>query len=735
MQRVLRQSRQSGTLNLTSRDLTHVPAEVLFPLKHLEADEKHWECIDLYKLDLSYNQLRSLPEALRELAGLKWLKVKDNQLTRLPASLGSLQLLVYLDVSDNRLNDVPEFVGDLLLLRELCVTSNTISTLPSSLGRLEHLETLRLDNNHLTSLPEAIGRLTKLRVLTAQSNQLASLPSSFANLSSLSSLDLSKNNLGATVVVLDKMAQLEFVDLRNNGLSAFPSLPTTTRLDHLLLGNNKLTSIDNASLRRVASSLTVLNIHDNQLAALSADLMSQFAKLKTLDLSNNNLSDLPYVLGHLGSLNHILVEGNPLRSIRFSVLTGGHQALKSYLRGRGPAAAAESSVDVTESLSEVDADPAARSTRAMPDDSLLHAFEAGTLDLTKKQLAHVPVIDVDHICATLVHLNLSRNLLTELPAHMGSLMALQTLTAEENLITRIDPSIGALPRLQFLRLKRNRLNEKAIAAMLSPATEAVSMLKELDLRNNAFTHVPHVVVELPVLDTLLLSFNKITTLDGVAWAQAQKLSVVAFSDNKLTSLGSIHEAKHLTSLSLENNNLLHIPPELGLCEHLRALVITGNPQRRIRFTIQQKGSDAVLQCLRDQLGVTAPVPVANAENVPPPNRAVSQRNISHPRPAAGHESSAPAPRTTGPRTSITPPQRTQHLAPVARSSVAPTAKRKLDAEPATDMAQLLAKIHELEVQVEECSLSNAKRYAVKKELAMLRSRKIREDRKAASHTA
>ncbi|EQC37062.1 hypothetical protein SDRG_05289 [Saprolegnia diclina VS20] len=729
MQRVLRQSRQSGTLNLTSRDLTHVPAEVLFPLKHLEADEKHWECIDLYKLDLSYNQLRSLPEALRELAGLKWLKVKDNQLTRLPASLGSLQLLVYLDVSDNRLNDVPEFVGDLLQLRELCVTSNTISSLPSSLGRLEHLETLRLDNNQLTSLPEAIGHLTKLRVLNAQSNQLASLPASFANLLSLSSLDLSKNNLGATVVVLDKMAQLEFADLRNNGLSAFPSLPTTTRLDHLLLGNNKLTSIDDASLARVATSLTVLNIHDNQLNALSADLMSQFAKLKTLDLSNNNLSDLPYVLGHIGSLNHILVEGNPLRSIRFSVLTGGHQALKSYLRGRGPAAATES-VDVAESLSETKSDPAARSTRAMTDDSLLHAFEAGTLDLTKQQLTQVPVIDVDHICATLVHLNLSRNLLTELPAHMGSLMALQTLTAEENLITRIDPSIGALPRLQFLRLKRNRLNEKAIAAMLPPTTEVVSMLKELDLRNNAFTHVPPMVVELPVLDTLLLSFNKISTLDGVEWAQAQKLSVVAFSDNKLTSLGSIHEAKHLTSLSLENNNLMHIPPELGLCEHLRALVITGNPQRRIRFTIQQKGSDAVLQCLRDQLGVTAPVPVANAENVPPPNRTLSQRNAGHPRPAAGHESSAPAPRTTGPRTSITPPQRPQQVAPVGRSSAAPPAKRKLDAEPATDMAQLVAKIHELEVQVEECSLSNAKRYAVKKELAMLRSRKIREDRKA-----
>ncbi|OQR95987.1 hypothetical protein ACHHYP_17380 [Achlya hypogyna] len=693
MQRVLRQSRQTGTLNLTSRELTHVPAEVLFPLKHLQPDEKHWECQDLYKLDLSYNELHALPDALRELAGLKWLKVKDNKLVRLPASLGTLHLLVYLDLSDNRLTEVPDFVGNLQQLRELCVSNNSIAALPSSVGRLEHLETLRVNNNQLTSLPDSLGDATKLHVLAAQGNRLTSLPASFANLTQLITLDLSKNALGATVVALDRMALLQFVDLRSNALTAFPSLPVaSTKLDHLLLGQNKLTAIDATSLERVAASLTVLNIHDNQIATLPGTLMQQLVKLKTLDATNNSLTDLPYVLGHLTALNHLLVEGNPLRAIRFSVLTGGHQALKAYLRSRGPAPGSRTNADVAdvaEPLAELDVSDKQA-------DSLLHAFESGTLDISKKHLARVPVIDADHICTTLVHLNLSRNVLTELPAHLGSLLALQTLTAEENLLTSIHPSIGGLPRLQYLRLKRNRLNERAIAAMFSVTTAHVSMLKELDVRNNAFMQVPPVVVELPVLDTLLLSYNKLTTLDGVAWGSAEKLSVAAFSDNKLTSLGTIYEAKHLTSLSVENNNLLHIPLELGRCPHLRALVISGNPQRRIRFTVQQKGSDAVIQCLRDQLGVdTAPAPVVAARAPIAPARAADE-----------------------------------NAAPVHHN----VAKRKLDPEPTpatgTDMAQLVEKIAELEAQVDDCSLSNAKRYAVKKELAKMRSLKIREDRKA-----
>ncbi|OQS04672.1 hypothetical protein THRCLA_03115 [Thraustotheca clavata] len=680
MQRILRKSRQTGTLNLTSRELTHVPAEVLYPLKYLEADEKHWECVDLHKLDLSYNELHELPEAIQELAGLKWLKVKDNQLTRLPSTFGHLQQLVFLDLSGNRLSEAAEFIVNLTQLRELCLSSNEITTLPSNIGQLEYLETLRVDKNQLSGLPASIGQAKKLRVLAAQENQLTSLPESFAELSAMSTLDLSKNQLGDTLVVLDKMHQLQFVDLRNNHLTQFPSLPLVSQLDHLLLGNNKLTTIDEASFGRVVSTLTVLNIHNNQLSVLQANVMQQFQKLKTLDVSNNNLTDLPYVLGHLTTLNHIMVEGNPLRTIRFSVLTGGHQALKSFLRARGPAPSGPS-MEFDEPEPEPRQSLMKQASKQQADESLIHAFEAGTLDLSKKQLARVPTIDVEHICSTLVHLNLSRNLLTELPASLGNLIALQTLTAEENMISKIHSNVGKLPRLQHLRLKRNRLNEESLTAMFNGAVLQMSMIKELDLKNNSFVRVPAVVVELPVLDTLLLSYNRLTNLENIDWSRATKLSVCSFSDNKLTSLGTLYEAVHLTSLSIENNNLLH----LGALSAPSAVVPAAAPAPVAKSTsFRQNGP----------MRRTSPVRTENTSSF--------QRNVQL-------NQSSPTYQPAKRKLEITPPP-----APVATTVAAAAA-------PAVDIEQLMSKILQLEVQIDDCSLSNAKRYAIKKELAKLRS--------------
>lgn len=59
--------------------------------------------------------------------------------------------------------------------------------------------------------------------------------------------------------------------------------------------------------------------------------------LTVLDVSNNELSRLPPELGKLqDTLRTLLVEGNPLRSIRRNVLMGGTAALLEYLSTRIP---------------------------------------------------------------------------------------------------------------------------------------------------------------------------------------------------------------------------------------------------------------------------------------------------------------------------------------------------------------------------------------------------------------
>ena len=50
--------------------------------------------------------------------------------------------------------------------------------------------------------------------------------------------------------------------------------------------------------------------------------------------SNNQLRDVPPELGHLTTLNSLLLDGNPIKSIRRTLLTGGTPALLKYLRSR-----------------------------------------------------------------------------------------------------------------------------------------------------------------------------------------------------------------------------------------------------------------------------------------------------------------------------------------------------------------------------------------------------------------
>ena len=57
-------------------------------------------------------------------------------------------------------------------------------------------------------------------------------------------------------------------------------------------------------------------------------------QLKTLTLSNNNLSDLNPKLSLLDSLQRLTLEGNPLRSIKPTMRTKGAVEIKKFLKMR-----------------------------------------------------------------------------------------------------------------------------------------------------------------------------------------------------------------------------------------------------------------------------------------------------------------------------------------------------------------------------------------------------------------
>lgn len=126
-------------------------------------------------LDLSGNQLTSLPPEFAQLQKLKILFCSNNPFRSLPAVLGQCRQLSMVGFKANQIEDVPaESLPP--LLRWLILTDNQLSALPDELGRRPMLQKLMLAGNRLGQLPESLQQCERLELIRVSANRLTSLP-------------------------------------------------------------------------------------------------------------------------------------------------------------------------------------------------------------------------------------------------------------------------------------------------------------------------------------------------------------------------------------------------------------------------------------------------------------------------------------------------------------------------------------------------------------------------------
>jgi internalin A len=133
-------------------------------------------------LDISFNKVAFLPEAVSSLTQLRILNVHDNRLATLSESIGRLIHLEELYLGNNKLDVLPDAIGQLSQLNHLAIFGNRLSTLPESMCNLTQLMWLNAGRNLLTSLPDGIGQLKQLRVLALYDNHINRLPESLREL-------------------------------------------------------------------------------------------------------------------------------------------------------------------------------------------------------------------------------------------------------------------------------------------------------------------------------------------------------------------------------------------------------------------------------------------------------------------------------------------------------------------------------------------------------------------------
>ncbi|XP_061593396.1 leucine-rich repeat-containing protein 40 [Cololabis saira] len=568
---LLKAARKSGQLNLSGRGLTEVPQSVyrlsVDPPEEAQQDssfgasDRWWEQADLTKLLLASNQLTLLSEDISLLPALTTLDLHDNVLKSVPCSLGALQELQQLRLSHNQLSSLPVEVCSLKNLRSLTLQKNLLENLPEELGQLENLTELDVSSNRLKALPSGLGSLAALQKVNVCHNQLSCLPDGLSQLTSVKLLDCSNNLLSDVPASLSHMLSLEQLYLRHNKLRRLPQIPAPA-LKELYVGNNQIELLEPETLAGL-TAISLLELRDNKIKVLPEQI-TLLTTLTRLDLTNNDVGTLPASLSLLPDLKVLLLEGNPLRGIRRDLLTKGTNELLKYLRGR-----------IKEEPEKVQEGQTAMTLPSQATVNLHSIKTLKVLQYSEQQAESVPeeVFDAaaDHGVATV---NFSRNQLTSLPPRLLDFSSsLSDINLGFNRLSCCSPDICKLLQLTHIDLRNNQLSD------LPAEMKNLSKLSSIILNYNRFKSFPEVLYEVVSLETVLLGNNQVGGVDP----------------------GRLLKLVRLYTLDLSNNDLLSVPPELGLCSSLRSLSLEGNPFRAPRAAIVAKGTDAVMEYLRSRI--------------------------------------------------------------------------------------------------------------------------------------
>lgn len=320
-------------LDLTSRKLKEFPRSIIKrPLK---------------KLILNYNFIANIPVEIKELVSLEELHMEGCGLSSLPAEIGMLPKLRVLNVASNSGLVLPEGINQLSSLRVLNISNNIGFGLPASVEGLKDLEELncyQCTTSAPIEFPGILTQLTGLKRLLMGSNSIKTIPDSFGNLQNLEEL-----NLDASLCYLNGFPDLsklkKLKTLHADGLTTYTTRPEPKQ--SLLRSFFQITSLETLHIDRhgereeeikkehfeeiernlshdperfaaFASKLT-LSWGDSRegtvreaLKAEHLEGISSLQNLKVLDLSFNDLSNLPEEVFALKGLQFLDLRYNRL---------------------------------------------------------------------------------------------------------------------------------------------------------------------------------------------------------------------------------------------------------------------------------------------------------------------------------------------------------------------------------------------------------------------------------------
>ncbi|XP_016785618.3 PH domain leucine-rich repeat-containing protein phosphatase 2 isoform X4 [Pan troglodytes] len=404
-------------------------------------------------------------------------------------------------------------------LKGLNLSHNKLGLFPILLCEISTLTELNLSCNGFHDLPSQIGNLLNLQTLCLDGNFLTTLPEELGNLQQLSSLGISFNNFSQIPEVYEKLTMLDRVVMAGNCLEVL-NLGVLNRMNHIKHVDLRMNHL---------KTMVIENLEGNK-------------HITHVDLRDNRLTDLD--LSSLCSLEQLHCGRNQLRELTLS----GFSLRTLYASSNRLTA-----------------------VNVYPIPSLLTS-----LDLSRNLLECVP----DWACEAkkIEVLDVSYNLLTEVPVRILSSLSLRKLMLGHNHVQNLPTLVEHIP-LEVLDLQHNaltRLPDTLFSKALNKLNK-LEQLEELNLSGNKLKTIPTTIANCKRLHTLVAHSNNISIFPEIL--QLPQIQFVDLSCNDLTEI-LIPEALPATLQDLDltgNTNLVLEHKTLDIFSHITTLKIDQKP--------------------------------------------------------------------------------------------------------------------------------------------------------------
>ncbi|EAF6699932.1 LPXTG cell wall anchor domain-containing protein [Listeria monocytogenes] len=193
--------------------------------------------IQLKFLDLSFNQIKTIPSGISNLKSLETLLLGSNQITSV-STLTDLPNLMFTSLDSNQISDINS-LERLPLLEILILSRNQISKIANTLP-LPSLKSLMLDYNKISSI-QSLDAFPTIKELRANNNSLTDIKG-LTNASTLTSLNLQRNQI-KNISPVASLVTLKSLYLDSNQISDITPLSNLKQLTLLWLSNNQISDI------------------------------------------------------------------------------------------------------------------------------------------------------------------------------------------------------------------------------------------------------------------------------------------------------------------------------------------------------------------------------------------------------------------------------------------------------------------------------------------------------------